>query len=249
MTERFPGRNDPEHSPVLTPEESEQLLGSVLKELDITPVTDIRKRHYYFQLLRKQILKGTAVVCGVLLLGVLAPGTVAPAPISSVEAAPSGDASSAQITFQVSSLIPVQSITATLDDSSVAVEENGFQSYFVNVNENGYLLLEVYSATGMRSSHGMNIDCIDEQAPHVTRHFDVGDKIYIYLSDGDGTGVDYSAVRAGAPGASRYSAPLYYNERRGYVVYPYPESELYITIPDKQGNILTILLSPGSKHD
>ena len=50
MTERFPGRNDPEHSPVLTPEESEQLLGSVLKELDITPVTDIRKRHYYFQL-------------------------------------------------------------------------------------------------------------------------------------------------------------------------------------------------------
>ena len=244
MTGRFFKKKDSDPSLTMLPEDADQLLSSILNKLDIKDRHIAGKRRYYYHVLRRHILKGTAIVCGVLILGILAPGTVIPAPISSVSAAPSTDASSVQVSFHISSIIPVKSISASLNETSVPVQENGFQNYSVNVEENGYLLLDVYSSTGMHSSHGMHIDSIDGQAPRITRHFASEGSIYIYISDGSGTGVDFPAIRSYNTETGYYSAPLYYDKERGYAVFPYPESQTYITIPDKKGNSLTALLSP-----
>ena len=128
-------------------------------------------------------------------------------------------------------------------------EEKGFQRYVVEVNKNGYLLLEVYSVTGLHSSHGMQIDSIDDQAPSITSHFESGGNIYVYLTDGEGSGVDYPSVCVSDPAAGSCCAPLYYDEQYGYVVLPYPETEVYITVPDKEGNEMTALLAPSESPE
>ena len=83
MTGRFFKKKDSDPSLTMLPEDADQLLSSILNELDIKDRHIAGKRRYYYHVLRRHILKGTAIVCGVLILGILAPGTVIPAPISS----------------------------------------------------------------------------------------------------------------------------------------------------------------------
>ena len=119
---------------------------------------------------RYAVKRATVAACAVLLIVLLAPGTVVPASVSHVSAAPATDSSSVQISFQVDTLIPVQDVTAQINERSLSVESSGYQQYQVTVEENGYLLLDIYSVTGMHTSHGMEITGIDSEAPVIVSH-------------------------------------------------------------------------------
>lgn len=245
----FKKKREADPSTNISREEADRILGDIFEELEIEEKPNTRRRPYYARVLRSYILKNMVIACGVILACFMVPGTVAPAPITSVSAAPAADSASVKVEFNVSSLIPVQEIRASLDDSKINVEEKGFQRYVVEVNKNGYLLLEVYSVTGLHSSHGMQIDSIDDQAPSITSHFESGGNIYVYLTDGEGSGVDYPSVCVSDPAAGSCCEPLYYDEQYGYVVLPYPETEVYITVPDKEGNEMTALLTPSESPE
>lgn len=235
----------PEH---LTPEQADRLLQSIMDNLDFdsdegqTPPAD---RSYRYMFIRRYIAKNMLIIAGVFLfLFLLIPGTLIPAPISNVSAAPSDDASSACVEFKVSCLIPVQNVSAEINDHPVELEETGYQSYSVNVKENGYLLLEVLSASGMRSTHEVKIDNIDDQAPHIVSHHRDGNTVVIYLSDEDGSGVDYASIRAYIAESDLYVFPAYYDEKKGYVAFEIPDKAAYISVPDKNGNEMTAVLTP-----
>lgn len=189
--------------------------------------------------------KVAVIACGIILvLMFLAPGTVAPAPISNISPAQGKTSGSATVDFQVNSLIPLRGITARMNDKDVAVTQNSYQGYSVEVHENGYLLLEVETLTGMSSSQNILIDSVDNEAPQVVSHEQSSTGITIYLSDGEGTGVDYGKITGRDADTSETVLPAAYSESEGYVIFEYPKSAIYIEIPDKAGNKLTSILQP-----
>ena len=129
----------------LAPEQADRLLNHILDDLHLEYETGSgrRKRKYRRIAVRRYAVKrAAAAACAVLLIGLLAPGTVVPASVSHVSAAPATDSSSVQISFQVDTLIPVQDVTAQINERSLSVESSGYQQYQVAVEENGYLLLD-----------------------------------------------------------------------------------------------------------
>ena len=232
----------------LSREQADSLLNHILDDLHLK--TDVeavkRKRNFRKIVVRRHILKCTAALsCAVLLSVLLAPGAVVPASVSSVSAAPASDSSSVQVQFRVDTLIPVRDITAQINEHSLAVEESGYQSYCIVVEENGYLLLDIYSVTGMHSSHSMEISGIDDQAPVIVNHRQQDGQILLYLSDGDGSGVDYDSITAYYEDTQEAVTPVWYSEAEGCVAFMLPEHTIFITIPDKNGNYRVLSLSPA----
>lgn len=232
----------------LSPEQADKILENIMDNLDFDTAESLHEtsgKSYRHLLIRKYILKNGLILGGIfLLLFLFMPGTLVPAPISNVSAVPASDSSSAQVEFKISSLIPVQQVSAQTNDHTLDLEETGYQTYSVNVKENGYLLLEVYSISGMRSSHEMKIDTIDDQEPHIVSHHREGDEVVIYFSDEGGSGVDYAAIQAYMPETDTYMLPAYYDEDAGCAAFSLPPSPAYITVPDKSGNEMTALLTP-----
>lgn len=230
----------------LSPDQADMILKNIIGQLDFEETDSKKKRHScYYIVMRKYLFKKACVLCLIFFLLVsLMPGTVVPSSISNVSAATSDNMSSASVKFSINSLIPVERINATLNDRQLSIEDCGFQKYSVDVSENGYLLLEVYTITGLYSSQGIEIDTIDDQAPHIKSHCLDDGNIRIYLTDGDGTGIDFGSVFSYIPDTGTYQDPIEINEQDGYVVFSYPESKTYITVSDKSGNQMTAILSP-----
>lgn len=232
----------------LTPEEADALFKNIMDNLDFKedPKPVSHRHSYYYRIMRKYILKNALILCCVFLLFFFfLPGTVIPASISHVSAAPARDQTSARVEFTVNALIPVQQVSAQMNDHRLEVLEESYHQYSIDVSQNGSLLLEVYSATGMYSSQTVEIDSIDEEAPHIVSHQQENDCIKVYLTDGSGVGIDYSSITAYDPETGITSAPLDYNEEEQYILLAYPESRTYITVLDKNGNQMTALLSPA----
>ena len=131
-----------------------------------------------------------------------------------------------------------------MNDKPITVTQESYQGYAVNVQENGYLILEVKTVTGLTSSQNILIDTLDDKAPHIVSHEKNGNEVTIYLSDGDGTGVDYQRIKAYDPETLQTVLPSSFSETDGYIVFAYPKSTIYIDIPDKAGNKVTSVLKP-----
>lgn len=235
-------------SPVhLSPEQADHIWKEIMNNLDLKdePSPAPRRRFCYYHVLRRYIAKNLLILsCVFLLLFFVMPGTLVPASISNVSAAAGESQSSAVVEFNINTLIPVQHVSAKINNQELLVQENGYHNYSIDVPENGYLLLEVYSITGMYSSQNILIDSIDDEAPHIVKHYQEGDTIKAILTDGSGVGIDYTSITIYVPENGVYSTPLDYNEKEGYVVLAYPNTMTYITVSDKNGNQMTAVLSP-----
>ena len=157
-----------QHSPKpLTQEQADALLDRIMTELELdgTSLPSPSKRKYYRIVKRRRLIKRiAAAACLFIVLACMAPGTVIPVPISELQTAPASDSSSVQVTFQLNSVIPVREVTAQVNNRPLSVDSHGYQQYTVTVEENGYLLLDVCSITGMHSTQGIEISGIDTQA-------------------------------------------------------------------------------------
>lgn len=226
--------------------EADQLFEDIASKLDLDPsLTRHSGKGYRSRFFGRYILRGACMAAAVALVTFGGTGFFQKPSISSVKAAASSDASSARITFRVDALFPVSEISASMNEKSVSVDSLGNRDYAIEVNENGYLLLEAVSISGIKSTQGMTIHSIDDQAPVITSHAHVGDQIRIYAHDIGGSGIDYSRVSASTDSAGMI-VPESYEEMNGLIIFPYPSEDMYITIPDKNGNRLVSLLQPGT---
>ena len=231
--------------PQLSEEQADALFQNIMNDLQMeSDMPRQTRRPVWRTALRRYFVRRAAIAaCAVVAAASLAPGTVVPASVSEVSAAPSSDASSVQVRFHVDTLIPVREVTAQINEQSLSVEEDGYQNYLINVEENGYLLLDIYSMTGMHTTHGMEITGIDTDAPVITGHQLQDGQIVIYLSDGDGVGVDYDSISACCKSDGAPVYPTACSEAGAYVSFALPDQEILITIPDKNGNYRVVSLA------
>ena len=225
--------------------QADRILSQIMTDSKAEQSTATGSRRNRWKALFPTVLMVTSIL---VVLIFLLPGTVVPAPISGVAAAPQKDASSLTVNFQINSLVPLKDVSAQLNDNPVAVKQESYQGYSVKVEENGYLLLEVETVTGMKSSQDMIIDSLDSDAPVVLKHEMRDGTIILYLDDGEGSGVDYAAIRSYDPDTSEEFLPASFSESEGYVAFAYPETSVYIEIPDLAGNQVTFVLQPVTKQ-
>ena len=80
-------------------------------------------------------------------------------------------------------LFPVSQVNASLNEKDIDVDVLGNQDYSLEVEENGYLLLDVVSISGIHATQEISIDSIDDQAPVILSHSHEGDNIEIHVKD------------------------------------------------------------------
>lgn len=230
--------------------DADQLFQDIMTGLDMDFPYNVSSHHlkYRFRFFCRHIVKGLFIIAAFSLFTIGGTGVVQSPSISSVKAAPSSDSSSARITFSVDALFPVSKVSATLNESEVSVDTDGNQSYSIEVQENGYLLLDVVSISGVHATQGISIDSIDDQAPVILSHSHEDDKILIYAKDIGDSGIDYNGIYASTYSSGKVR-PDSYDPGTGLIVFPYPSEDMYIMIPDKNGNKLISVLKPGLTSD
>lgn len=226
--------------------DADQLFQDIMKELDMDSSRVPRYHHpkYRLRFFCRYAAKGLLTVAAIGLFTIGGAGFFQQPSISSVKAAPSPDSSSARITFSVDALFPVSKVSATLNESRVNVDNIGEQNYSIKVEENGYLLLDVVSISGVHVTQGISIDSIDDQAPVILSHSHEDDKILIYAKDVGDSGIDYDGIYASTYSSGKIH-PDSYDTETGLIIFPYPDEDMYILIPDRNGNQLISVLKPG----
>lgn len=227
--------------------DADQLFENIVSELELNPsLTRHSGCAYHHRFVRRYLFRGACALAAACLFAFGGTGMLQKPSISRVKAAPSSRASSAVVTFQVDALFPVSKVTASLNEKSVAVDSLGSNDYSIEVSENGYLLLEVVSISGIRSEQGVTIDSIDDQAPVILSHMHTENQIEIQVRDIGSAGIDYGGIY-GTTASSGMIKPESFDASSGTVVFRYPSEAMYIIIPDKNGNRLVSLLQPSGE--
>ena len=222
-----------------------QLFECIMTDLDLDPSCSPRSgMKYRARFIRRCLIKGMLAAAAVGLFVFSGTGIVQKPSISSVKAAPSSDASSAKVTFHVDALFPVSQVNASLNEKDIDVDVLGNQDYSLEVEENGYLLLDVVSISGIHATQEISIDSIDDQAPVILSHSHEGDNIEIHVKDIGDSGIDYNGIYARTD-SSDMIHPTCCEPSEGLVVFPYPSEDMYIVIPDLNQNRLVSVLHPG----
>ena len=142
----------------------------------------------------------------------------------------------------VDSFIPVSVVTASMDDgTSLVVYESGLHEYTVLPSENGTINIKVILFNRQYQTAEVSVDGLDKKAPSVKSQKTNDGLVYIYVSD-EGTGVDYTEIYA-LTVSGETVMPEKYSTSKGFVAFRYPEETLNVYIPDKAGNILSLLVS------
>lgn len=242
-----PLKPNTDQSDCLSREDAEQIFTQISGRLKLKQSCSNagKKRYFFKQFYKKYIFEKAAwgiAICLALLL--FLPGTVMPTSFSKVSAASINNGQMARVEFYIDCLFPVQTISASINNKVLDINTKGYQHYSVDVPENGQLLLEVASLTGIRHTENILIDSIDDTAPDIVNYVIDDHTITIYLTDNAGSGVDYSKITAYSPALNERIIPADYNEAKNYVIFPLSETQLYITIPDKNGNEKLAVLTP-----
>lgn len=242
-----PFKTNIEQPNYLSPEQADKIFQQISDRLKLKQSCSNThpKRYFFKQFYKKYIFKKAALgAVGCLALLLVLPGTVIPTSFSKVSAASIDDGRMAKVEFYINCLLPVQAISASINSKVLNVNTEGYQHYSVDVPENGTLLLEVASLTGIRHTEEILIDTIDDEAPSIVSHTVDEHTITIYLTDNGGSGINYSEISAYSPVHGRQIYPVDYDEAKNCVVFLLPDSQLYITIPDKIGNKKLAVLTP-----
>lgn len=158
------------------------------------------------------------------------------------ELATAKDALSADYEIKIQSLMPVRSVSATLNDQPLPVNRVSGKHFSVNVQKNGILSITVTLMNNLSEKYSTNVSHFDQTDPIITRHQLQGDQFYVYVKDEE-SGVDFPGIYALTLEGERIS-PLSYEETSGLVVFPYSGQPLNLYLPDRQGNTLQAVLTP-----
>lgn len=227
--------------------ESDALFSQISQELQIQPKKRSRWRPYFLITAFRYFSKRIAVlVLGVIALIFTVFFLTSPLDIQNVQTSKLSPGNE-RISFNIDHSFWANSVNASLNNSPIPVTQTD-SGYYVDVSDNGVLLLEVETVSHVRSQTEIVINSIDDEAPHIQTHMQNGNEIIIYLSDGDGEGIDWDAITI--TNLSGQALPLTaYDPDESYIILPYPSESIYIYVPDHAGNTLTALLKPASRKE
>ncbi len=144
-------------------------------------------------------------------------------------------ATNAVYDIEVKTLLPVSSVSASLDGKPVALTAKDGDTYTAELTENGNFEIIAVSLNGQTTTWNQKVTHIDSEKPEFLDSYSENGYVYILVRD-TYSGIDYDNISG--------MTPEKYDENTGLITFKVPKSTVTITIPDKAGNEISLLLSP-----
>ena len=143
--------------------------------------------------------------------------------------------SDAIYSIHIKTLLPLHSVSATINGAPVQLQEEGSKEFKAAVSDNGTLKIKAVSFNGQTTTRSYKVLHLDKEKPVLKDSYTKDGYVYLEVMD-TYSGIDY-------PNIGGY-APDHFDTKTGMIVYPVPDEPVTVTIPDNAGNELVLLLSP-----
>ena len=143
--------------------------------------------------------------------------------------------------LSVSSVFPVRSVMAKINDYPLPVYEEDGHNYTIEPTRNGTLDVEVVLFNGQKKVQSMKVESVDAEGPKLVKSTIVGKKVSLYVKD-NGIGVDYDGVY-GQTKSGKIVKPQACHEDTGVIEFRYPKENLDVYVPDHIGNTLHLKMT------
>ena len=225
----------------LSPDAASQMLSNVFEACDYeanrVPLEVLQSYSNYRRerhLLQKGIIMVVALLFAMLPLLFVTPEVSA----GWVEEAAPG---SPIVEVVTKSLLPVESVRATMGTQEMDVYQVAEDAYRVRPTQNGTLVIIVTLINKQSTETRVEVDGVDVTPPQLLGSSLVNGELEIFLSDDSGE-LDYEGIYAiDADGSKVY--PLRYDTEKMSVVFANPDAYLNIFISDKYHNTLQLVLT------
>lgn len=146
----------------------------------------------------------------------------------------------------VSAILPINSVTASMNGKNLQVSKNTDGTYVVYPSENGDMTIGVYLVSNQFSEQTVTVTDVDLTIPEVTDKYLKDGIVHLTVKD-DESGIDYDSIYAVTDdGETIY--PSSADEDTGEITFPRPDGSYNIYISDRNGNQLHVILRITSNN-
>ena len=145
--------------------------------------------------------------------------------------------------IQVKGEMPVSLVAASIESHSFPVYETGDRMYSVEPTIDGPLKVKVSLLNRQYTVKEYVVSGIDVDVPVLQDISKADGFLYLTVTDGDGLGVDYSSIKADLTSSGGTIYPISFDESTGLVVFDYPFESMQVSVPDKKGNTLQLVIT------
>lgn len=144
-------------------------------------------------------------------------------------------------TVRVQASLPVRRVTARIRNRSLPVYEDAAKRFSVEPTRNGELTVTVELVNRQRAAISRKVTEVDAESPKLDESKVTDQTVRLTVHD-TGIGVDYSGVYALA-GDGTVIRPLSSDPDKNQILFPYPDENWDVYIPDYIGNTLHLALT------
>lgn len=137
--------------------------------------------------------------------------------------------------IDIQTLMPVKSISATLNNKPISLISAGDKQYSATVSENGTLSITAETLNGQKTTKTYKVSHIDTEKPQFISSYTQENRVYLVIQD-TYSGINYDGITG--------LTPLEYDKDTSTIAFEIPPTPQTVTIPDYAGNELTLLISP-----
>ncbi len=166
-------------------------------------------------------------------------------PAAFQDVAADSDAGSVAVRFSLRMTPLLDSVTAELDGVPVKVELLDAGNYRVDAPKNGTLTLTARTFAGRVTTLDVPVDGVDDKAPELVRDMTRDGMMILYLADEGGSGVDWRSVSVTDADTGEDLESVELDEQAGSIRFPFPASPARVSVSDRRGNPMTVLLCPA----
>lgn len=141
----------------------------------------------------------------------------------------------------VDTFMPVERVTASIDDHNIPVYEVDTHVYSIEPSMNGKMKITVTLVNRQTITQYVGVENVDLDAPVVVSNSVDEKHLYLQVSD-SGSGINYDKIRAVSLSGTEVS-PVSYDEAAGQIVFAYPDESLNVYISDNADNTLQLILT------
>ena len=228
---------------VLDDDTAEQMLYNILDTLGMEQNTVPLQNLDIYMGYRKQRSRLMILVVGIMAAIIILLPLLLIRPNMTMEKTSNADEAGRPVyTVHVSSILEIYSVTAEIGGDQMPVYQEGASVYTVRPTRNGSMKITVTGENRRRVSTSVLVDTKDTKPPElVRRKTDGRDAVTLFLTDE--SGIDYDRI-SGSDEKGRTIEPVSWDESTGAVTFAYPSEKIEVSIPDRTGNVLRLILNP-----
>lgn len=142
--------------------------------------------------------------------------------------------------LELESFMLVEQLTVRVDERNIPVYEVDSHVYSIEPSINGRMSITVTLINKQSYTEYVDVTDVDKTAPVIDDYWVKSNKLHVFLSDA-GAGVDFKGVYA-VNLEGEEIPPLTIDESKGEVIFENPSQISTISLPDKAGNVLQVML-------